>query len=77
MSTANNPNQANLFNTPNPTELKKAAKEDPIAERDSSHEATDMVGTPTTDSKEPEQLGAEVGVETSRSPIVEANLSGH
>lgn len=75
MSQENDPNKENLFNTPNPTELKKAAKEDPIAQRESSHEANTV--RPSSTSEEPAQLGAEVGVETSQSPIVEANLSGY
>ncbi len=39
MSSESNTNQKNLFQTPNPTELKQAAEIDPIHDREGAREA--------------------------------------
>jgi hypothetical protein len=72
MSTETNPSGDTLFNTPNPTELKKAAKEDPIHERESTHEA-DVVDQHPNDQKLGQERDPDVGDEQ----IIKANISGH
>jgi len=68
--------QANqpVFQTPNPEELKKAAQEDPIPERENAREA-DLIDEGATDSAD--QLGQEISAEMAHSQATIANLSGH
>lgn len=63
-----------VFQTPNPTELKKAAQEDPIHKREGEQE-TDPVD-PSAD-EAAEQLGREVSAEMANSQAAIANLGGH
>jgi hypothetical protein len=58
-----------LFRTPNPTELKEAAKEDPIHDRDSAQESDTK-----QDDTEVERLGV---ADMLNSQVIRANTSGH
>jgi hypothetical protein len=68
-----------LFQTPNPTELKAKAETDPIAERENVLEAdvvdreSDADGTSSRD----QEIGRESAVEMSHSQVTTTNLSGH
>jgi hypothetical protein len=66
----------NVFQTPNPTELKQAAKEDPIQapEPEGKQGSFTQPGEGGTDA---EELVQETPEEGQQSPIVTANLSGH
>lgn len=66
--------QANqpVFQTPNPKQLKKAAKEDPIQEREGAKEMD--VADDADDSK---QIGREVSTEMANSQATITNLGGH
>ncbi|MDX2243538.1 MAG: hypothetical protein NW224_22890 [Leptolyngbyaceae cyanobacterium bins.302] len=68
------PKNQPVFQTPNPEELKKAAKEDPIHEREGAEEAdvTDEFAD-----KDSEQIGREVSEEMANSQTTIANLGGH
>ncbi|MDX2228639.1 MAG: hypothetical protein NW220_03315 [Leptolyngbyaceae cyanobacterium bins.349] len=69
-------NQSNQppFQTPNPEELKEAAKTDPIYEREGAKEA-DIAGEFAADSSE--SLGREVAEDMANSQVTIANLGGH
>lgn len=68
--------QANqpVFQTPNPEELKKAAQEDPIHERECVKEA-EVAGEFAGD--ESEQMGREASEDMANSQTTIANLGGH
>ena len=66
---SNEPTNEPLFRTPNPTELKEAAKQDPIHDRDSAQESD-----PNQDDTEVDRLGV---ADMSDSQVVKANISGH
>ena len=74
MTIDSSPHQENLFQTPNPDELKKAAKEDPIAER-----APEPIA-PSPDhysESDADVLTPEILDENYQNQVVKANLSGH
>ncbi|WP_421654665.1 hypothetical protein [Leptothermofonsia sp. ETS-13] len=71
MTTGKPETQKTVFNTLNPTELKQATREDPIHKREGSHEA-DVGDNPKEEGAG--QLGAQTGVDTAQSQIVNANL---
>jgi len=69
-------NQADqpLFQTPNPEELKKAAKEDPIPTRADTAEAAvegDFADDPSAN------MGREASADMANSQVTIANLGGH
>lgn len=68
--------QANqpVFQTPNPDELKKAAQEDPIHEREGAEEA-DVAGEFVEDQSA--QMGREISEDMANSQTTIANLGGH
>jgi hypothetical protein len=68
-----------LFQTPNPTELKAEAQKDPIPERENVPEA-DVAGNNPDDGdmhNADRELGRETAAEMSHSQVTTANLSGH
>ena len=71
-------NQSNdtPFNTPNPSELKKAAKEDPIFDNESDQEGDVIVEHPAKDGIHAEELGRETAADLANSQTTIANLGG-
>ena len=69
-------NQADqpLFQTPNPTELKKAAEDDPLQDREGAKEA-DVAGEFAEDASA--EMGREVSAKMANSQTTIANLGGH
>ncbi|MBD2020769.1 hypothetical protein H6F43_11305 [Leptolyngbya sp. FACHB-36] len=77
MSSSKDKDQINNppFQTPNPTELKKAAKIDPIQERDPDQPEADVYED--IDDAERQQFGRQGAAEMANSPITQANRGGH
>ncbi|MBM0742733.1 hypothetical protein JOY44_14145 [Phormidium sp. CLA17] len=71
-------NQSNdiPFNTPNPSELKKAVKEDPVFDKD-DQEGDVIVEHPAKDGVHAEELGRENAADLGNSQTTIANLGGH
>ncbi len=77
MTSDNTDQHEQLFQTPNPTELKAAAKNDPIQDRETSREMIGLDDASNPD-READQEQFDLDDETAiASPIVKANLSGH
>ncbi len=72
-------NTETVFQTPNPTQLKAEAKEDPIQEREGAQEVdvADIHLGKEDPNVEDEEMGREASAEMSHSPITTTNLSGH
>jgi hypothetical protein len=66
----------NVFQTPNPTELKQAAKDDPIQSPEPEGKQGSFIQPEGSDS-DAEELVQETPEEGQHSPIVTANISGH
>lgn len=65
--------QDNVFQTPNPAELKSAAKEDPIHKRDGASETE----APESGTRDDAEIGRENAVDLANSHVVKANISAH
>ncbi len=71
-------NQSNdtPFNTPNPSDLKKAAKEDPVFDKD-DQEGDVIVEHPAKDGVHAEELGQENAADLGNRQTTIASLGGH
>ena len=73
MSDHSKPNEP-LFRTPNPSELKEAAREDPIQDRPSAQESDTNDDQINTSEAGVDRLGV---AEMKDSQVIRANISGH
>jgi hypothetical protein len=73
---ANNEQDKTVFQTPNPTELKKATEQDPIHKREGAVEA-DVASPEQNSDEEAAQMGREASADMANSQTTIANLGGH